>query len=461
MPTIQKRGDTYRIRASAGYDATGKQIVKSMTWKPAPNMTPKQIEKELDKQAVLFEQQVQSGQYMDGNIKFEEYANAWLENAQIAPATREQYKELLKRTNMAIGHIRLDKLQPHHLETFYRNLREKGISEKGSYAVSKGLAKLLADKNLSHVKASALCGVAPITVGTAAQGKHVSVDTAYKIAQGLKKEPEKLFTIYKGDLCLSDKTILHYHRMISSILGKAKRDRIIAVNIASEYTDAPKVKKKEPKYLDDEQAQRMVVDLLNEEDIRIRTALMLLLYSGVRRGELCGLSWPDIHPKTGLIHIMRASQYQVGKGVVEAPTKNEESVRAVKLPAFMFELLAEYKIWWIEQQLANGDRWEGQEQRLFIRDNGKPLNPQTINKWLNKFLEEHDYPHITPHSLRHTFATLQIAAGVDLKTLQNRGGWAQAETPMKIYAHAIKSASEAASDIMDSILTPKEYKKAP
>ena len=43
MPTIQKRGDTYRIRVSAGYDSNGKQLMKSMTWKPAPGMTPKQI----------------------------------------------------------------------------------------------------------------------------------------------------------------------------------------------------------------------------------------------------------------------------------------------------------------------------------------------------------------------------------------------------------------------------------
>ena len=65
MPTIQKRGDTYRIRVSAGYDAAGKQIMKSTTWKPAPGMTPKQIQKELDRQAVLFEEKVKSGRCME------------------------------------------------------------------------------------------------------------------------------------------------------------------------------------------------------------------------------------------------------------------------------------------------------------------------------------------------------------------------------------------------------------
>ena len=78
MPTIQKRGDTYRIRVSAGYDSSGKQIMKSTTWKPAPGMTPKQIQKELDRQAVLFEEKVKSGRCMDGNIRFQDFAERWV-----------------------------------------------------------------------------------------------------------------------------------------------------------------------------------------------------------------------------------------------------------------------------------------------------------------------------------------------------------------------------------------------
>ena len=80
MPTIQKRGDTYRITVSNGYDAQGKQIRKSTTWKPAPGMTQKQIEKELDRQAVLFEEKVKTGQYVDGNIRFQDFAERWFED---------------------------------------------------------------------------------------------------------------------------------------------------------------------------------------------------------------------------------------------------------------------------------------------------------------------------------------------------------------------------------------------
>lgn len=56
MATIRKRGNSYQIRVSCGYDIKGNQVEQSMTWKPEPGMTEKQIEKELNRQAVLFEE---------------------------------------------------------------------------------------------------------------------------------------------------------------------------------------------------------------------------------------------------------------------------------------------------------------------------------------------------------------------------------------------------------------------
>ena len=94
MPTIQKRGDTYRIRVSAGYDSAGKQIMKSTTWKPAPGMTQKQIEKELDRQAVIFEEKVKTGQYVDGNVKLDSFVEKWFSD----------YEGEVKKTNEKSRH---------------------------------------------------------------------------------------------------------------------------------------------------------------------------------------------------------------------------------------------------------------------------------------------------------------------------------------------------------------------
>ena len=181
---------------------------------------------------------------------------------------------------------------------------------------------------------------------------------------------------------------------------------------------------------------------------------MLSLSTGVRRGELCGLSWPDIDWDNGIIHVLRASQYQSGKGVVEVATKNESSKRPIDVPptSIVFDVLSRYRIWWLEQKLINGNKWRDTEQRLFIQADGKPINPDTINYWLDKFIEKHNLQHFTPHSLRHTFITLQIINGVDIRTLQSRTGHAQASTLTDTYSHAIKTAAVIASEKLNDTL---------
>lgn len=133
MATAEKRGNTYRLTASAGYDSTGKQIRKTMTWRPTPGLTEKQIAKELERQKVLFDERVKSGQFLDGNIRFQDFAEQWFRDygrEHLRERTYLRYVELSKRTYAAIGHIRLDKLQPHHLLEFYKQLAEPGQNKR-------------------------------------------------------------------------------------------------------------------------------------------------------------------------------------------------------------------------------------------------------------------------------------------------------------------------------------------
>jgi len=113
--------------------------------------------------------------------------------------------------------------------------------------------------------------------------------------------------------------------------------------------------------------------------------------------------------------------------------------------------------WWLEHRFKCGDKWQGSDW-VFIQDNGKPIAPNTLNFWLNQLIKQNNLEHFTPHSLRHTFSTLQIMSGVNIRTLQARTGHAQASTLTNIYAHAIKTADEMATEALDDMLTPKALK---
>lgn len=146
MATITKRNDTYRIRASAGYDASGKQITKSMTWKPEPGMTKRQIEKELERQKILFEEQIKGGNYAARQVKFEPLARECLEQAErqgeLKPLTLKRFQQTQERTYQAIGHLYVDKITTRQLQKFINNLAEVGVNKQTGGGLSTKTQKL-------------------------------------------------------------------------------------------------------------------------------------------------------------------------------------------------------------------------------------------------------------------------------------------------------------------------------
>lgn len=144
MATIRKRGDSYSIRVSCGYDVNGKHKEQAMTWKPEPGMTKRQIEKELTRQAVMFEEAVSHG-YKTTAVKFEDFAEEWFEEyakPNLRSTTYERMRQLTHRIYPAIGHLRMDKITARQLQGFVNSLAKDGANEK--------TGKPLAPKTIRH-----------------------------------------------------------------------------------------------------------------------------------------------------------------------------------------------------------------------------------------------------------------------------------------------------------------------
>ena len=393
MATAEKRGNAYRLTASAGYESTGKQIRKTMTWRPAPGLTEKQIAKELERQKVLFDERVKSGQFLDGNIRFQDFAEQWFRDygrEHLRERTYLRYVELSKRTYAAIGHIRLDKLQPHHLLEFYKQLAEPGQNKRTGG------------------------GLAP-------------------------------------------KTIKHYHTFISSVLERAVKWQVIQDNPARRI-DAPKVDRVAIEHMDDKQAIRFM-EIVQDEPIEYRVIFTMLLITGMRRGELLGLEWPDIDFENGVVHIRRTSQYAAGRGIYTDTTKTEQSKRPLSVPAELLDLLRQYRACQNEQRLRLGDAWSSEwadHPRLFTKADGRPMHPNTPYKELHKLLERNGMDAVSLHSLRHTNATLLIGSGADVRTVSGRLGHSQTSTTLNIYAEFLQSADKAASETLADTLLRKK-----
>lgn len=456
MANITKRKDGYYIRVFVGRDVNGKQLYKSKTYTPAPGMTAKQIEKEVNRQATLFEEQVTSGQYFDPTVTFAEFAEKWFTSygkTQLRPSTYLNYQQRMERINAAFGHIKLCKLQPHHLISFYQNLAEDGVKQNGRYrAKATKIPELLKERKLTREAFAQTCGVNIQTLRKAANGQSVSEATAKRIAAALDIRLDRLFDRITADEPLSGATISYYHHVISSILTTAVQWQVIPYNPA-ERVKPPKVKHTEAEYLDEAESVRLLACLAEAPPI-YKALITTLIYTGMRRGEAMGLQWRCIDFDAGTLDINKTRLYIRGTGVIEDEPKNETSKRVISVPAAALDELKAWRTEQLREKLKCGAAWH-ETGYVFTGWDGQPMHPDTPGKWFRDFLQRNDLPAIHLHSLRHTNASLLIANGIDIKTVSKRLGHSNVQTTGVIYTHQIKSADTLASEQLGAILSKK------
>lgn len=453
MATYVERNGTYKITVSAGYDINGKQIRKHMTWAPEPNMTKKQTQKELQRQIVLFEEKVKSGTYLDGSIKFADFAERWFNDyakTNLKATTLKRYESMLPRINAAIGHMKLEKIQPHHLNAFYKNLSEAGIREDMKYKANCDLRALIKAEKLSFQSLADEAGLGLRTVTVAVKGDNVTMKTAKAICKVLDQPLEKVFTVVDEGKKLSSSTVHYYHNVISTILSTAVKWQVIFSN-PCERTEQLKVRKPDPKYLDEKEA-RHLMELLQNEETQFKIMIEVLIFTGLRRGELCGLEWSDIDFDNKILQVRRNVLYLPKKGVFEDSTKTAGSQRAFKVSQNVIDLLNEQKIYQATQRLKLGDKWQNTD-KIFTSWNGNTYNPTCLTSKFRNFKTKYNIENINIHGLRHTNATLQIAAGMPLTTVAHRLGHANTSTTANIYAHPIMTIDEMAATALSDMLT--------
>lgn len=451
-----KSGPSFKITVTKGRDLSGKQLRHYKTWVPDHPMTEKQMAKEAQRMAFEFEREIELGYQADSRQTFAGYAEYVLdlkERTGTKYRTLDRYRELLQRINPAIGHLKLVDIRPQHLNAFYKNLGEVGISDRGDKArASVDIAAMMKERRTSRAKLAAEAGISATTVTAMCQGKTIALATAKAIAGALGENIERLFTVEKGSGQLAGKTILEHHRLIRTILAQAEREMLVPYNAAAKATP-PKLKPREVDYFQPDDIAR-IRDALEKEPLKWQVITHLLLITGCRRGEVMGLRWSRVDFENRQVKIDTNLLYAPKRGIYEDTTKTG-TVRFIKLPAETMDLLRQYRRWYLELRLKNGDRWHNTDF-LFVKDNGEPMIPDSITAWLRKFSMRHDLPHIHPHMFRHSMASILISSGKDIVSVSKRLGHAKVSTTTDIYSHIIQEADEQASECLaDIMLRPK------
>lgn len=396
-----KKGEiiSYRIRVSHGYDIKGNKLKPyEMTYKPDPEMTEKQIEKELHKQAILFEEKCKLGLLGDStNLLFSDFCDQYLEimKDRLSPTTLEYYNSAIHRLfKPALGHLKLKNIKTIHIQSFINQLSENNIKQKRDNSVDGG-------------KLSA-----------------ASIKRNITILQSIFKQAVKI-------------------ELISESPAKADKLTIPKVTV-------PKID------IFTKQEAAEMLSYLEQEEIQFQVFVQLAIMTGARRGELTALKFSDFDYDNKKVTIERAAVKLKGKPTQIKAHKDYE-VRTVAINQYCIDLVKLLRIEKNKKAKSLGIMWH-ENDWLFTQDNGEIMNPQTPTKQFSKFLKKNHLKHRKLHSLRHTSATLLLYGGVNIKQVQERLGHGDITTTNK-YLHYISEADEQAANILQDMLITHKLKE--
>ncbi len=234
---------------------------------------------------------------------------------------------------------------------------------------------------------------------------------------------------------LSAKTVRNINQVISSAMDLAVAQKIILEN-PTNACSLPRVEHKEMQTISSEQLQAFPEEAKRSG---VYEMYYIDLSTGLRRGELLGLKWEDIDMNQGIIRVRRQISRIDGK-IVEAPLKTKNSYRAVTISPQAIEVLKAQK------EKAN-------DEYVFSSPNGGPISPDSVNNMLKRVLERAGIPKVRFHDLRHTFATLALQNGVDIKTVSGMLGHFSAGFTLDTYAHVTTVAQKEAVQTMGNVLS--------
>ena len=258
-------------------------------------------------------------------------------------------------------------------------------------------------------------------------GKLTTADIQ-KFYADLKKNGRLFRTELYGE-GLSDQTVRGIHTTLHAALDKAVEENLIFRN-PSDGCQLPSAKPREMKVLTPEEIQRLLIQAREDGCYEL---LLLELSTGLRRGELLGLKWSDINFESRTLEVKRQIQ-RVNGMIQETALKTHNVYRKILLPSETVEILKQYKA---------GQTIES--EYVFPSPTGGIMEPDCARKMLKRVLQRAGLDEMRFHDLRHTFATLALQNGVDVKTLSGILGHYSAGFTLDTYAHVTAQMQEDAA----------------
>jgi integrase len=244
--------------------------------------------------------------------------------------------------------------------------------------------------------------------------------------------------------------VRNIHETIRAIFAYAISLEYIAKN-PCDTVQKPRMIDHEFQTLSEEQCRRLI-DAAQEN--RYGIFVIVALQTGMRLSELRGLTWPMVNFDKGQIRVAKNLYSAKGKASLEQ-LKTRRARRVLPMNSIARDALTQMKAIQQADQEMVGEAWKNPLELVFTNEIGIPLVAATIDRQFDRLLRRLGLPDIRIHDLRHTFATLMIERGANIKVVSELLGHANVEITLRRYVHVTNKMHESAREHMESLFQPK------
>lgn len=248
---------------------------------------------------------------------------------------------------------------------------------------------------------------------------------------------------------LSGTTVNHVHRILHAAFDAAVKQGVLLRN-PTDMIEAPRKDHKDHKTWTVEETRRFLDAIKGD---RYEAAFIVALSTGMRQGEILGLRWSTLDLERGWIQVRGNLQRIKGKLTVKQ-TKTRASTHTVHLTSLAIDALRQH---WEQQQEeaeAMGDQWNNEHGLVFCTIKGTPVVDENLtSRHFKPAIKRAGIPEIRFHDMRHTAATLLLEAGMHPKLVSEMLGHSSVTVTLDLYSHATPAMHQAATVVMQQILT--------
>ena len=245
----------------------------------------------------------------------------------------------------------------------------------------------------------------------------------------------------------SKRTVKQFRAIIHSALKQASKWRLVALNVC-DNVEAPKPDICEYTTLDKNQ----MIQLINASQTSdIYIPILIGIYTGMRRGEICGLKWNNVDFNNSTISVTQALYNTKEQGLIFDTPKSKKSIRKISISKTLVDILKneleKQKV--LEQQV--GINYQ-HNNLVCCNEDGSMINPDCLNPKLKRILKNNNLPLIRFHDLRHSHASLLLEQGNQLKVISDRLGHSNIGITADIYTHVNDCTNKEVADKFDALL---------